>query len=64
MSRFDHGHMSDPCAVNVCYIGDKLYALTETVLIRQIDPETLDTVGDKVTGYTVYPNCYYCQIGN
>jgi len=40
--------MTDSCSVNVCYIGDKLYAMTETVLMRQIDPESLETIGDQV----------------
>ncbi|EFX64845.1 hypothetical protein DAPPUDRAFT_333779 [Daphnia pulex] len=35
------------CAVNLCYFGDKLYALTETPFIRQIDSETLDIIGEK-----------------
>ena len=52
MSRFEipsSEHMTDNCNVNVCYVGDKMYALTETVLLHQIDPESLDTVGDKVS---------------
>ncbi len=52
MSRFEFKNtsdvMTDNCSVNVCYIGDKMYALTETFLIRQIDPDTLETIGDKV----------------
>ena len=39
---------TDNCGVNVCYFGDKLYALTETPYIRQINSETLDTIGEKV----------------
>ncbi len=39
---------TDNCSVNLCYFGDKLYALTETPFIRQIDSETLDTIGEKV----------------
>lgn len=52
MARFEpvtKSERTDNCSVNVCYIGDKLYALTETTLIRQIDAETLDTVGEKVS---------------
>lgn len=38
---------TDNCVVSVCYFGDELYALTETKNMRRIDPETLDSVGDK-----------------
>jgi hypothetical protein len=39
---------TDNCSVNLCYFGDKLYALTESPFIRQIDSETLDIIGEKV----------------
>ena len=51
MSRFepvDAGKLTDNCSVNVCYIGDKLYALTETTLMRQVDPASLETIGEHV----------------
>ena len=50
MSRFEKSNdvTTDNCSVNVCYIGDKMYTLTETTLIHQIDPDTLETIGDKV----------------
>ncbi|KAJ6633290.1 Retinoid isomerohydrolase, partial [Pseudolycoriella hygida] len=39
----------DNCNVNVCYFGDQLYAMTETDIIRRIDPMTLKTIGDKTS---------------
>jgi carotenoid cleavage dioxygenase-like enzyme len=39
--------MTDNCSVNVAYYGDQLYAMTETVFLRRIDPDTLKSVGDK-----------------
>jgi len=41
--------MTDNASVNLAYIGgsDKLYALTETNFLRQIDPNTLETIGEK-----------------
>ncbi|XP_076031464.1 carotenoid-cleaving dioxygenase, mitochondrial-like [Oratosquilla oratoria] len=50
MSRFtppDPENVTDNCAVNVCYFGDQLFAMTETNKIRRVDPETLHTIGDK-----------------
>lgn len=50
MSRFSGpslDNMTDNCAVNVCFYGDQLFAMTETNTIRRVDPETLKTVGDK-----------------
>lgn len=41
--------MTDNCLVSVCHFGDELYALTETNVMRRVDPETLDTVGEKVS---------------
>ena len=41
--------MPDNCSVNVCYIGDKLYALTESIFMYEIDPNTLETIGEKVS---------------
>ena len=52
MNRFESvitAEKTDNCAVNVCYIGDKLYAMTETTRIREIEPETLEVVGEKVS---------------
>ena len=51
MSRFtvfDMDDMPDNCNVSVGYFGDTLYAMTETAYIYKIDPETLETVGDRV----------------
>lgn len=51
MARFESvtkKERTDNCSVNVCYLGDKLYALTETPQIRQVNAETLETVGEKV----------------
>lgn len=55
MSRFEKSRdvMTDNCSVNVCYIGDKLYAMTETFLMRQIDPDSLETIGDQVNLQTL-----------
>jgi len=39
--------MSDNCCVNVGYYGDQLYAMTETVFLRRVDPESLKSIGDK-----------------
>lgn len=41
--------MTDNCLVSVCHFGDELYALTETNVMRRVDPETLDTVGEKAS---------------
>ncbi|KAK8375311.1 hypothetical protein O3P69_008291 [Scylla paramamosain] len=35
--------MTDNCLVSVCHFGDELYAMTETNVMRRIDPETLET---------------------
>lgn len=51
MARFEpvtKTEKTDNCCVSVCYLGDKLYAFTETPQIRQVDAETLETVGEKV----------------
>lgn len=52
MSRFEpvtnKAEKTDNCSVNVCYLGDKLYALTETPHLREISRETLDVIGEKV----------------
>ncbi|KAK4028772.1 carotenoid isomerooxygenase-like [Daphnia magna] len=50
MARFEpvtKTEKTDNCCVSVCYLGDKLYAFTETPQIRQVDAETLETVGEK-----------------
>ncbi|XP_047468958.1 carotenoid-cleaving dioxygenase, mitochondrial-like [Penaeus chinensis] len=56
MSTFagpDLDGMTDNCAVNVCFYGDQLFAMTETNKMRRVDPDDLKTVGDKtnVTNY-------------
>ena len=51
MARFEpvtKTERTDNCSVNVCYFGDKLYTMTETSHIRQINSETLETIGEKV----------------
>lgn len=54
--------MTDNCLVSVCHFGDELYALTETNVLRRIDPETLDTVGGRVS-YLMdnYSHLIYCN---
>lgn len=39
--------MTDNCSVNLGYYGDQLYAMTETVFIRRVDPESLKCIGEK-----------------
>lgn len=39
--------MTDNCNVNIAFYGDQLYAMTETKYARRIDPDTLETVGEK-----------------
>ncbi|ROT75094.1 hypothetical protein C7M84_006380 [Penaeus vannamei] len=56
MSTFagpDLDGMTDNCAVNVCFYGDQLFAMTETNKMRRVDPADLKTVGDKtnITNY-------------
>jgi carotenoid cleavage dioxygenase-like enzyme len=38
---------TDNCSVNVAFYGDQLYAMTESVFLRRIDPVTLKTIGEK-----------------
>ncbi|CAL4145028.1 unnamed protein product [Meganyctiphanes norvegica] len=38
---------TDNCAVNVGYYGDRLFAMTETNMMREIDPNTLQTIGER-----------------
>lgn len=38
----------DNCLVNVLQVKDQMVAMTETDEVRVVDPETLDTLGDKV----------------
>ena len=45
--------MTDNCSVNVAFCGDQLYAMTETNLVRRVDPSDLKTVGKK-TNLTKY----------
>lgn len=48
MSRLQSNfELTDNCSVNVGYYGDQLYAMSETNAIRRIDPETLETIGEK-----------------
>ncbi|XP_066944719.1 beta,beta-carotene 15,15'-dioxygenase-like [Macrobrachium rosenbergii] len=37
--------ISDNCLVSVCQVTDEMYAMTETSIVRKIDPKTLETVG-------------------
>ncbi|XP_021949663.1 beta,beta-carotene 15,15'-dioxygenase [Folsomia candida] len=58
--------MTDNCSVNVGYYGDQLYAMTETVFIRRVDPESLKCIGDKtrirdhcaLNTATAHPHCF------
>ncbi|XP_027217426.2 beta,beta-carotene 15,15'-dioxygenase [Penaeus vannamei] len=38
----------DNCLVNVLQVKDQMVAMTETDEVRVVDPETLDTLGDKL----------------
>ncbi|XP_064095619.1 carotenoid isomerooxygenase-like [Macrobrachium nipponense] len=38
---------TDNCSVNVVHMGDELYALTESAVMRRIDPSTLACIGGK-----------------
>ncbi|XP_063592615.1 carotenoid-cleaving dioxygenase, mitochondrial-like [Penaeus indicus] len=40
--------MTDNCLVNVCQVRDEMFALTETCYIHKVDPENLETLGDKI----------------
>ncbi|XP_063612171.1 beta,beta-carotene 15,15'-dioxygenase-like [Penaeus indicus] len=58
MSKFsglqlDSPDVSDNCSVSMCYFSDQLFAMTETSLMRRVDPETLHTVGGRtnITNY-------------
>ena len=39
--------LTDNCSVNIAFFGDQLYAMTESLFIRRIDPKTLETIGNK-----------------
>ncbi|CAL8110499.1 unnamed protein product [Orchesella dallaii] len=39
--------VTDNCCVNVGYYGDQLYAMTEANFVRQVNPETLETLGGR-----------------
>ena len=57
MSHFeipDPDSLTDNCGVNVASYGDALYAVTESHKIRRIDPNTLETLGDKVSNFYSY----------
>ncbi|XP_070538189.1 carotenoid-cleaving dioxygenase, mitochondrial-like [Ptychodera flava] len=45
---------SDNCGVNMMYIGDELFALTETQYMRRVDPTTLDTTDNDKIDITNY----------
>ncbi|XP_071808797.1 carotenoid-cleaving dioxygenase, mitochondrial-like [Asterias amurensis] len=48
MARFKpQREFSDNCNVNLAFVGDQCYAMTESHVLRKIDPRTLDTL-DKV----------------
>ncbi|XP_071519059.1 LOW QUALITY PROTEIN: carotenoid-cleaving dioxygenase, mitochondrial-like [Panulirus ornatus] len=50
MSRFNPpklDEMTDNCAVNVCFFGDELFAMTETNHIRRVDASDLKIIGEK-----------------
>ncbi|KAG7178077.1 Beta,beta-carotene 9',10'-oxygenase-like 1 [Homarus americanus] len=56
MSRFslpDFEDTTDNCAVNVCFFGDQLFAMTETNKMRRVSPDDLKTIGEK-TNVTRY----------
>lgn len=58
MSKFsglqlDGPDVSDNCSVSMCYFSDQLFAMTETSLMRRVDPETLHVVGGR-TNITKY----------
>ena len=38
---------TDNCSVNVAFYGDQLYAMTESIFVRRIDPKTLEPIGPK-----------------
>ncbi|XP_068250106.1 carotenoid-cleaving dioxygenase, mitochondrial-like [Palaemon carinicauda] len=38
---------TDNCSVNVVHMGDEVYAMTESPVIRRIDPSTLECIGEK-----------------
>jgi len=40
--------LTDNCCVNVAFFGDQLYAMTETNVVRRIDPENLKGIGEGV----------------
>ena len=42
--------------VSLVHFGDEMYAMTETPFLRRVDPETLETIGDKVLGQSVTPH--------
>ena len=47
---------TDNCVVSLVHFGDEMYAMTETPFLRRVDPETLETIGDKVLGQSVTPH--------
>ncbi|XP_070538077.1 carotenoid-cleaving dioxygenase, mitochondrial-like isoform X2 [Ptychodera flava] len=44
----------DNCGVNMMYLGDELYAMTETQYMRKVDVKTLDTAKDDKVDMTKY----------
>ena len=54
MARFKpQREYSDNCNVNLAFVGDQCYAMTESHVLRKIDPRTLDTL-DKVFLFYFY----------
>ncbi|XP_077984183.1 carotenoid-cleaving dioxygenase, mitochondrial-like isoform X2 [Glandiceps talaboti] len=47
-SYFTIGEVTDNGAVNVVKIGNDFCGITETHYIRKVDPETLETLGEKI----------------
>lgn len=41
--------LTDNTSVNIVEFGDRLYAMTETPLMLQVDPETLQKKGTRVS---------------
>jgi len=39
--------ITDNCLINVGHFGDELFAMTESMFIRRVDPTTLKTIGSK-----------------
>lgn len=46
--------LTDNTSVNIVEFGDRLYAMTETPLMLQVDPETLQKKGTRVSLEPIY----------